>query len=323
MDFREFQRRFDGSDLAPIYVIVDGEAYFTRRALRMIRKAAIGDADPALCLSEFNGTQAQPEDVLGICRTAVMFGPRRLVVVRNAGAFLQKHAKAMNAYFKSPASRNCLVLIVNKKSKRAAKGTVVVECKKVYERGFPRFLADRSREVGKRLTPEAAATLQEHVGENLEALDQQLHHLALYVGDRPVITGEDVEALVASDRVRVIWDLSDAVAARRTRTALATLNRLMREGMQSPSLIGLLARQFNALLRARAFLDRGLNRRDAEQSLHMHPFRAQKIVQQAATLSRAYLVRGYRLLVQADRQSKTTSADTGLLLESLVIRLCS
>ena len=70
---------------------------------------------------------------------------------------------------------------------------------------------DVMRALGKTLSAEALASLVSHVGPNLHQLHNEVEKLALYVGERPAIAPEDIEAVVTRNKLARAFALGDAL----------------------------------------------------------------------------------------------------------------
>jgi len=80
------------------------------------------------------------------------------------------------------------------------------------------------RALGKTLSPEALASLVSHVGPNLHQLHNEVEKLALFVGDRPAIAPEDIEAVVTRNKLARAFALGDALGERNLPRALQCLD---------------------------------------------------------------------------------------------------
>ena len=329
MDYAQFESRFKPSRVAPVYVILAQEPFFANSTLRLIREAKLKGADPATCLSEYSGKEASVGAVLEDCRTRPLFGPARLVIVEQADTFIRENLERLNAYRAKPASFTCLVLVAEKIDRRWAfaraleKQSGLVECKRLYPDRIVSWLVRRARLGEKRLDGAAAAALVDHVGTDLEQLDHQLQSLILFAGESNRITTEHVDALVGTDHTRAIWELSDAVAKREVKKALTVLDRLRREGVESVQVIALLARHTEQMLRMKPLLAQGMTPDQVAGELRLHPFRAKMMAGDVRKVKSDTLKRKCRLLLEADLQSKSSAGNTDLLLECLLINLCT
>lgn len=95
--------------------------------------------------------------------------------------------------------------------------------------------------TGKRVEPEAEARLATLVGDDARALAAEVGKLVAHAGDRPVITAEDVDALVTRVASDPFFALGNAVESRDLSGALGVLRRSLQDGLSVPQLLAALA----------------------------------------------------------------------------------
>lgn len=123
----------------------------------------------------------------------------------------------------------------------------------------------RAAGLGLRLAPEAADALVDWIGNEPARLVGELEKLALRWGDRPVGTREAMEG-IGGDRALAAFALEGAVRERRIGRAVAELRSLFGQGERTEVVVGQLAGELRALLRARALLDAGLDEEAAKRA---------------------------------------------------------
>ena len=156
------------------------------------------------------------------------------------------------------------------------------------------WITARATERGMQLQPGAAKELARRVGGfvNEGDVDRQrmgalavaeLDKLALY---RPyeAVSEEDVKALVAEVVPDSTWAFLDAVAERRVKVAGPALDRLL-ETTPEPVITVQLHRRLRELLIAADLTSRRARPADIVKAIGGHPFRAQKLAEQARAWS--------------------------------------
>ena len=152
------------------------------------------------------------------------------------------------------------------------------------------WITARATERGMRLEPGAAKELARRVGGFVNEGDvdrlrmsalavAELEKLALY---RPhdAVTDDDVKALVAEVVPDSTWALLDAVAERRAAVAGPALDRLL-ETTPEPVITVQLHRRLRELLIAADLTAQRARPADIVKAIGGHPFRAQKLAEQA------------------------------------------
>lgn len=315
----------------PIYAITGEEPFARSQALQAICKAVLGNSDPDLALSQYLGPEVgDPRQLLDELRTPPFLAPRRLVVVEDAAPFAASARDALLAYLEKPAKTGTLVLVIEKLPRNEKLGIairrvgLVVVCEPPREYELPRWTIARAREYGKRIDPDAARRLAECTGVNLPIIDQSLAKLALYVGNRETITHQDVEALVEDLPITTIFKLTDAVGNKEPAKALRVLDALLAQNNEPPYIISMIRWALERLISARTLLDFGHSPEAVGKALHVKPgYLLDQTLAQARRRTRRELLRCFALLLQADLDTKSSTADPRLVLEHLLIRLCT
>lgn len=134
---------------------------------------------------------------------------------------------------------------------------VWVEVWPVGREELPRWIGERARTYGVRLTADAADALAERVEGNLLAADQELKKLSLAgLGGRELDEAAVLEAVAISARYDV-FGLADAVTAGDARRAFQVLDGLRLEGVEPVLLSWALCREIGLLARLQYAAEHG------------------------------------------------------------------
>ena len=167
------------------------------------------------------------------------------------------------------------------------------------------WVRERAARKGAAIASSAVADLVEQVGPNLWAMDGEIEKLAVYCGDRP-ITSEDVQALVSAARELSVFELVDAIMAKRPGAALTAMERLLQGGATGPYLIAMVARQARMVALAQALAASGVPQQAWGPRIGTT---SEFVVRKTADQARGFTpdaVRGlYRLLLETDLAMKT------------------
>ncbi len=324
-------RHLRDAEPLPAYAIIGEEPFARAQAVHAIRAAILKDSDPDLALSQYLGAEVpDPKELLDELRTPAFLAPRRLVIVEDAAAFANNARELLCAYLERPSRTGTLVLVLEKLPRNEKLGVAVrraglaVACEPPREYELPRWITARAREHGKRMDDKAAKRLADCVGVNLPILDQSLAKLALYVGARDTITAADVDALVEDLPVTTVFKLTEAVGNKEPAKALRVLEALLAQNNEPAYIISMVRWALERLINARTLLDLRQSADQIAKALHMRPgYFAEQTIAQARRRTRRELLAGFRLLLQADLDSKTSAMDPRAALETLLIKLCA
>jgi DNA polymerase III delta subunit len=201
---------------APVYALVGSDSFLQLQELGKISRAVGTDAQRM----DYDGETAELADVLDELRCYSMFGGGcgKLVVVRNADAFVSRFRESLEDYVASPSDSGVLVLRMNSlpKVQRIYKvidkfgGIVACEAPK----DPSRWAIDHAKQAHHVvLAPDAARLLSELIGSDLGRLDSEIAKLAISADDaRGKISADMVTQNVSFTREREMWDLTNALA---------------------------------------------------------------------------------------------------------------
>jgi DNA polymerase III delta subunit len=244
---------------ARLFVVAGEETWLRSQVVRRIREHLGEDVELQVVLGAgADGVAASSlTDLLDEVRTASLFGAERLIHLKDADAFVKEHEAPLSRFLQSGELAQVLLvegekLLPKKTAKQAPSrgfagaaaraGGVLVRCDPLYDAPFggrgpawdsplTHWLVGRARERGKELPAEVAYALHRMAGTALGTLDSELDKLALYVGERRRITGEDVERVVGAGRLAPVFELADHVALRDLGAALEQSGLLFGRGV--------------------------------------------------------------------------------------------
>jgi DNA polymerase III subunit delta len=209
------------------------------------------------------------------------------------------------------------------------------------------FIQSKSRADNKTMNPEAVQVFRELVAPNLREIANELEKLFTYVGKRTAVTKEDVRAICSASRQAVIWELTDALGARRTSQAIRALENLLDAGEQPMGVLMMLVAQFRLMLLARDLMQRKLitvrdgqggnfefvkafERLPEQATAHFprtkegtlpNAWRLYRCALAAKNFSTSELIRAMDLLLEANHQLVSTQLDDRLVLEETIAKI--
>jgi DNA polymerase-3 subunit delta len=209
------------------------------------------------------------------------------------------------------------------------------------------FIRSKARADGKTMGFDAVQTFRELVAPNLREIANELEKLFTYVGKRSEVTREDVRAICSASRQAVIWELTDALGARRTSQAIMALENLLDAGDQPIGILMMLVAQFRLMLLAKDLMQRKLiavrdgqggnfefvkafERLPEPATTHFprtkegalpNAWRLYRCALAAKNFSTLELIRAMDLLLEANRQLVSTQLDDRLVLEETIAKI--
>ncbi|MBA3869400.1 MAG: DNA polymerase III subunit delta [Anaerolineae bacterium] len=321
------------------FYILHGDDDFSLEQEVSNLRSKMGDDNGDLNTSEFEGSSASAAEVLNAVSSYPFLSDKRLVIVKGMiGWITRKGAgetgkKAVELLATAlPTLPEWARLVFIERQTLADSNKLVKlgrELENGYEKAFnaPKdstgWILRRAKDAyNADIQPPAAAALASVIGNDLRRADNELVKLISYVDGARAITEEDVSLLTPYVAEAEIFKMVDALAEGRGGAAMAMLHRLLMEKDNDPfKIYGMIIRQFRLLLTAKEFLVAGGYPAQMGEELHMNPFVAKKMTQQARVFTLPELEQVYRALLENDIRMKTGRIEPKLALDLLVAGL--
>ncbi len=253
MDALAFLDKIDKAARLPIYVLAGDEDFLKRACRDAIVANVAGDGDPEFAISNYTGDKLDLSTVRNELETLPMFAPCRVVIVDQADPFVTANRDSLERYFAKPSSAGVLILDVKAfpettKLAKALTDGAKVSCKapslaKLADWCCSWAKAGHKKKLGR----DAAMMLLELVGTSMGQLDQELEKLAVAIGPKSEITGEDIHKLVGRSRAANVFQILDAVGDGKPQAAFTILHQLFAEGEDPLAILGALTSNLRKL----------------------------------------------------------------------------
>jgi DNA polymerase-3 subunit delta len=307
----------------PVYALVGFDALLQQEALLRILRELPKDAQRV----DADGESAELAEILDELRSFAMFGGGKVVVIRNADAFITKYRSQLEDYVASPSDSATLVLRVeslpaNQRIYKAiARTGAIVPCEP--PKDLEKWVIERGKSAHQlTVTREAAALFADLIGGDLGRIDNELAKLAIG-SDTGKIGAEQVAGSVAFQRDREMWDLTNALAAGDQREAMRRWRQLV--GSDSSAefrAVTWLCIWLENCRKALAMLKQGQNAFTIGQALRIWPRdMQQKFVENVRALGERGVRTAIDLLAEIDFQTKTGVGNAGDNVERFILSL--
>ena len=183
-----------------------------------------------------------------------------------------------------------------------------------------------NREVGKHfrtLDVDAARTLVDYLGTDIQKHQDALSKLILYVAEGQKITVADVDKFAVPERTKTVWEWLDAIGLRQPVKSLELTAQLIRQGESPIQLNALLVRFFRQVSIGRERLVQGQSLSEAAKAAGVRSFKEAVFNRQCKSFSERDLTQIRQKLGELDYRLKSSRIPNGLWLESTVIDICA
>jgi len=320
-------------DLYPFYVLFGKEGYFVRQAVARLKERILPSQDlHELLYDSFYGPEVNGADLADLCRTMPFFERSRLVLVWDADKLKETDQKEIRRYAEDPAPFTCMVLVAGE---GFPKGELFAFLKDRHAGAcleFPglkraqclSWLEKRAREkgLGAQVSPAIIEGLLSGGQVSLEALENQLEILAVYVQgleDRRI--KESLPFAFPEISLDQAYRLTDPLLRGQLPNVLDILNRFLGQGVSPLILLSRIAWEIRRLWQIKEEMERGAITDSFLRSIRVQPFKKAEYTSVARRLSWGSLGRIFLALGETDRLLKSSRLDPQLHLEGLCERI--
>ncbi len=335
------------NEIGRLYLFYGIEEYLIRNYCGQIEKTIVSEDFKLLNKVILNG-RISPAQIIENCRTAPVFSDRRLVIVKNSGLFKggkkadgedkpgsgakkgkgsagAKSGDEMADFLKDMPEHVCLIFIEQEIDKRIKyvdlieKNGLIVNFEYKKPDDMVGWVIKRLREMEHDADPRTAAMIVDYCEQGMDDVLNELKKLCAYAGDRSQITADDVAKVCTRSVKSRIFDLTDAIAAKQTSTAISILNDMvvLREPM--PRVLFMITRQFRQLIQAKLLIRDGAGKGEIASFFKVPPFIADKLIRQARSFDMESLEGAAARGLELDIAVKTGNLDDRTAVELLII----
>lgn len=354
MSPEQFLARIAKQPPAPAYLFLGQEGY----QRKLCREALLARVLPGEAREEgftqVDLDESSLNEVLDDARSLSLFAAERLIWIASAELALPKRLTAsaeetdedgkpvessLAAYLKAPTPGTVLVFECSRydfvgddkaRLDRVEKYYAGIgEAATVEFRHFTpetsRHLAqDLARKAGLKIGGTELAALLEAIAGDAGRLASEIEKLALFVGSERAVTLDDLRMLVPNAAQATIFALVNALGKRDRKTALRSLDILVRDGEYLPLALTFLGTQFRLALAAKEA--RISNTQQAQTffqriGVRMWRDRAEQVMATASAFPRESLARAVELLYDTDKKFREGYKNDQLVMELLVLAL--
>lgn len=315
---------------ASVCVVCGKDAYLVAQECDALLDRLLPLEQRPVALYQPPADQAVITDVLDELRTLPFLAERRVVLIKDADAFVSANRQHLENYFENPSPCGVLIMTVGTWAKNTRLARKLPDIGQLIEVGelktwqLPQFAARCAESKhGKKLSSAAAQLLVELTGDDPGRIASEIDKLAMYVADRKAITPEDVQKLIGHNRMFNAFAVIDAVTAGDAAGALGRLRNMFAADKSAEyTVVGAFAYHLRKMFSAKVLLARGVNPRQAAAQLRIFGD-TDRFFRQLSRLTLEQIAGVICRLARIDYLTKIGAADCSVAIEQLVVQMAS
>lgn len=202
----------------PVYWLEGDEPYFIDKVVDYAEHKILNESEAGFNLTVFYGRDADWAAVVNACRRYPMFAERQVVLLKEAQQM--KDIDKLESYVDNTLLST--VLVVSYKDKKVdgrtnfakvlKKKGEILTTKKLYDNQLPEWAKDMIKGKGYDITPQALRLLVDHIGNDLNRLENEVDKVWLNLGSTKLIDEVAIEKYVGISKEFNVFELQDAIA---------------------------------------------------------------------------------------------------------------
>ncbi len=328
MNHTEFFKSLKSGEIAPVYFFVGEEGYVLKSALKQLISSVVAEDMREVNLTLLPG-DTDGQQIVEACETFPFFTDKRMVVVEECG-FVNSQGKPENEdrfleYLKNPMESTVLVITSSKpdKRKRAYKDLcahTVVEFNVLSDSELMAWIEKILRGFNLNIERNALLFLIEYAEARPQSLICELEKLAFYKKEG-VITKQDVLEIVTPSNDYNVFNMTDALLRKDTKTALSLLSYMLSQKEEPIMILGAISKQYRNALMFKTLKNKNAGRQDIIKILDIRDFVYKKLENSCAKQTEETLNKAVELCFKTDEGLKTGKLFDESALHALVTQI--
>ncbi len=200
----------------PVYWLEGEEEYFINLIVDFAEHNILSEAEAGFNLTVFYGRDANWPDVINACRRYPVFAERQVVLIKEAQHM--REIEKLEGYLEKPLGSTILVVAYKDKkldgrskfAKLVKEKTELFTAKKMYDSNLPDWTLELIKSKGYTVTQKALLLIVDHIGNDLNRINNEIDKLLVNLPDRKEITENEVEKYIGISKDYNVFELQDA-----------------------------------------------------------------------------------------------------------------
>lgn len=316
-----------------LYFFHGEESFLLHHYLQQLKKLLIDDLTESFNFHKFNNENFDLRSLADAVENLPMMAEATMVVVDDIDIFDMEdvdRSRLIDVFSDIP--EYCTVVFIyetqkwkpDKRLKKlwdaVQKHGCIVEFAKQDQRELVTWITRHFLANQKRISPELCTYLIDMTGGTMTALAGEIAKICAYSGS-DTITKSDIDAVTEPVLDAVVFQMTDLLGRGQTGEALIKLQQLLKMQQDPIYILGAIGGHFRKLGTAKTVADNGGRSVDVENLCNIRDYAARKTMEASRGFSAEFYTLASELVMETDRQLKTSHDDPKRLLELLVLRL--
>ena len=332
-NLQSLKQAIRSKDPGKLYFFYGEEVFLLHHYLNQLRKVIVDELTESFNYHKLTAETFDIREFADCVENLPMMAERTMVVVDEIDVFKMNEGdreKMIDIFSDIP--NYCTVVFTYettafKPDKRLKKlwDTVnkhgeLIEFAKQNQRDLIAWITRHFAAAGKKIAPDLCAYLIDITDGTMTSLAGEISKISAYSGT-DVIRKSDIDAVTEPVLDAVVFQMTDLLGQGEYGGALIKLQQLLKMQQEPILILGAIGGHFRRMATARTLLDNGKNASDLMRLCGMADYPARKTMSAAGRFSAKFYARAAELVLESDRQMKTSFDTPQRILEVLIMGL--
>ena len=217
-------------EFKPVYLLHGEEDFFIDQITEYAEKNILTESEASFNLTVFYGKDAEWTDIINACTSYPMFSDKQLIILKEAQQM--KDLSKLESYILNPLKSTLFIIAHKTKTvdKRTKFGQLLISksesflSSKIDDEKLHDWIIKLVKSKALLISPGAAILLEEHIGNDLSRISNEVEKLSLNVKGKDKINEDDIEKYIGISKEYNVFELLEAITRKDLAKSLTILN---------------------------------------------------------------------------------------------------
>ncbi len=326
---KKLEKQLSMNKVSPFYFVEGPETFLFRESLRMLQAKLLSPETLDFNYDVFTIGEVALARVCEVAETLPVFSSKRMIVCKEAHRMRESDSKQLEAMIENPIDTCVLVFASTNPDKRKkmikylTSHCELISAQTPKESEWPLWIAWMGRKMKLKLSHSGVSLLRQYASYDLIGLENEMKKLKNFLGNRNVVSEEDILKIVPRIKPENIFALSKAIGRRNLSKALLCLSHLLEDNQNEIGVLSLVVRHIRILARIKEGLKKGHRVQTLCDKTGVPRFFIEDYMQEANLWSEQKIMTTLEALKATDKALKSSPVSPHIWLENFIIKTCS
>lgn len=214
----------------PVYWLQGEEDYYIDQLVNYAEHEILPESEAGFNLTVFYGRDADWAAVMNACKRYPMFAEKQVVLLKEAQHM--KDIDKLEAYVAAPLDSTIFIVAYKGKtldkrtrlSKLLATHAELFNSEKIRDYKMHEWIGELVKSKGYSITQKCIAMLEEHIGNDLSRIANEIDKLSLNLAGKKTIEEDDIEKYIGISKEYNVFELQEAITRKDLVKAVKIIN---------------------------------------------------------------------------------------------------